>query len=66
MRGNPLIRVFSLANEPINSVGLSRRAAESGKKPSFQQSASLLLSLSLFTTHKHTVSAQSVWPAAEA
>lgn len=26
MRGNPLIRVFFLANEPINSVGLERQS----------------------------------------
>ena len=51
MRGNPLIRVFFLANEPINSVGLSSRAEESGKKKaSLQQSAPLLLS----RTHTHT------------
>lgn len=54
MRGNPLIRVFFLANELINSAGLNSRAEESGeKKASFQQYAPFLLSLSLTYTHTH-------------
>ena len=54
MRGNPLIRVFFLANEPINFVGLSRRAEKSAQKKASLQNVFTLSDIIHTHTHTHT------------